>query len=293
MTSNPYEFVGNSRSFSGLVRESRTDQIWQNTSFHRNQVFKVLNASTKVEKPTLCVWGAGECNDLDLIRIVRRFSEITLADIDAESLAKGLELQNESSEKIELVGGLDISGVHELVKKYGELDADASDSERSELVSQIQKVAGDHRLEALSEYDVVVSVCMLSQLQNHLTENFDVEDPAFGDLLKLTRQRHLEMLLEHTKPGGSAILVTDFTSSDSLPSLANASSEMVTDGQMKAIVEGNHFHGLNPLSIQADLENHNSISSQIAKCVRTKPWIWNATNRHYACVGICIFKVEK
>ena len=75
---------------SQILRNRQTRNNWERSREHREIIFKHLthhgNASL------LRCYGAGNCNDLDLIRLVRSFTAIELVDISRKSasvIAKG------------------------------------------------------------------------------------------------------------------------------------------------------------------------------------------------------------
>ncbi|MDG1874756.1 MAG: hypothetical protein P8J27_12645 [Mariniblastus sp.] len=267
--SSGYEFVG------GGTR----DLAWINSTGHRNQIRMLIESATQQKSnPTLCVLGAGACNDLDLPSLLGIFSQITLVDLDGESVQRALEKrQLAPSNQISLVSDLDVSGVYALLKQYGEHPS-------AELLAKIKRVVTDVKLSDLQQYDVIVSTCMLSQLQNHVFENCQNDDESLAELLALTRRRHLQLLVEHTNPGGSAILVTDVTSSEALPELAGDSFE-VSESSWQKIVQGNHFHGMSPLGINRDFDHDEQLQRLTEKTMTSRPWIWNATERLYACIA--------
>ena len=56
----------------------------------------LLNASAKpgMADGSLCVLGAGNCNDLDLIRLASEFQRVTLVDLDREAMEFGVAHQD-------------------------------------------------------------------------------------------------------------------------------------------------------------------------------------------------------
>lgn len=283
--SSGYEFVGGGfGSFN--PSDPRTDTTWRNAANHREQISKLLIGSTRVTQPTLCIWGAGPCTDLDLESLINHFDITTLVDLDDDTMKDGLRIRGlDSSEKIKTIGGLDLTGVSDLIANY----KSGKTEDKEQRMGQILRTAIDYRTDRLERYDVVASTCLLSQLQNHITENVGEDDPSFVKLLQVTRRRHLELLLDHTKPGGSAILITDLTSSDALPELKQAGG-MVSESIWKQIESGNFFHGMNPRAIGAEFVQNENIKSQLANTMMSRPWIWNATERLYACIAYGVLK---
>jgi hypothetical protein len=74
----------------------------------------------------ICVLGAGNCNDLDLVALRTTFGELHLVDVDGEALALGLERQGLSKDAgIRAHPGVDVAGLRELGTTAGAaIDAD-------------------------------------------------------------------------------------------------------------------------------------------------------------------------
>jgi len=273
--SGGYEFVG------GIG--SSQDFPWINAAAHREQICRFLKSATQRDHPTLCVLGAGACTDLAIESLLETFASITLVDLDGELLEQALKgRQLDSFEQIEVIGGLDVSGAHSLLKQYGERPS-------GELLAEIKNVASTAKLPQLQQYDVIVSTCLLSQLQHHVFENVEKDEETLAELLAISRRRHLQLLIEHAKPGGGAILVTDFTSSEALPELAGSGFD-VSESSWQKILKGNHFHGMNPLGIIHDLDHDEHLQKMLEKQFTSRPWVWNATERLYACMAFYMVK---
>ncbi len=251
---------------------------WTNSAPHREQLRKMLVQVGGDRRGELCVWGAGPCNDLDLDTLRRHFRHITLVDMDSATLNAALRVrQLDQSDQITAVGGLDLSGVHSLVDQY----RNHSDKD---LLHRIQRTASQHELDLPDQFDVLISTCLLSQIFVRLVRALEDQAREMVETLQIVRRRHLELMLRHTRPGGAAILVTDVTSSDALPELLEPNPD-VDQLLRDKIFHGNHFHGLNPLSIDQTIRSEPSLNSRIDSFQVSRPWIWNATARSYCCLA--------
>src|SRR5581483_7322647 len=87
-----------------------TRALWEPMSAHRQRVTReILRAGGSGR---LRVFGAGNCNDLDLARLVAAFEAIHLVDLDAAAVESGLRAQGlEPGERIHIEGGVDFSGL--------------------------------------------------------------------------------------------------------------------------------------------------------------------------------------
>lgn len=256
---------------------------WTNCASHREQLRKILVQVGGNRRGELCVWGAGPCNDLELDTLCRYYRHITLVDMDSATLNAALQVrQLDQSDQITAVGGTDLSGIHSLVDQYRHRPEKG-------LLHRIQQTASQHQLDLPDQFDVLISTCLLSQIFIHLVRVLEDQAREMVETLQIVRRRHLELMLEHTRPGGAAILVTDVTSSDALPELLVPDPDL--DQLLRdTICQGNHFHGLNPLSIDQTIRSEPSLSSQIDSFQVSRPWIWNATARTYCCLAFLMNK---
>jgi hypothetical protein len=157
----------------------------------------------------LCVLGAGNCLDLDLERLADRYREIHLVDIDGEALRGAFERQpSHVRAKLSLQAPVDISGF------VGRLDRWAAGSVApEELLNLPSTVCEELSRQLPAPFDVVISSCVLTQLQLTLYNVLSVAHPLFEPLREITGLVHLRALAALTAKGGRAILATDLASS--------------------------------------------------------------------------------
>ncbi|MGI9519040.1 MAG: hypothetical protein ACR2NP_18450, partial [Pirellulaceae bacterium] len=251
----------------------QSDQQWQDSAAHRARILELVKSFAGDGEATLCVWGAGPCNDLDLEQLVQSWSHITLVDLDGETLRDAIQVRGlDDSDKVTVIGDYDLSGVAQLVDEY-------ATTKSPDLLRDIQRTGQSFEPDQLGQYDVVVSTCLLSQMFQPLVTLLERSDPQMMILLlSALRRRHLELLVQHTAPGGMALLITDVTSSDALPELALPDADPVELLQSK-IVQGNHFHALNPAAIRQAIAQHLVAPQKISEFRVSPPWVWNATHR--------------
>ena len=75
------------------------DGDWAAYSGHREHFTQAVLAASKTGTGRLCVLGAGKCNDLDLERLARVFSELHLVDIEPGALARAVSRQDPTTRK--------------------------------------------------------------------------------------------------------------------------------------------------------------------------------------------------
>ena len=276
-----YEFVGgleNQQPVAGNQRQTP----WQDSAAHRQVVTQMLVEIARTSnRPTLSVWGAGKCDDIELKPLLEHYSEIHLIDLDAGLLAQGAAQQKcTNHERLHQVGGVDLSGVHEQLIDYQK----ASDSQKQSILAEIIETGKNYTLPECGTFDVVASTCVLSQIVNHIVKCVGESNQEFASVMLPVRNRHLELILNKLNPGGTGLFVTDITSSDTLSELNNPDAKL-NELLHQAIAGGNHFHGMNPFAIRHLLTKHAPFANRINDLQISKPWVWNATTRRYACVA--------
>lgn len=267
-------------------RESR--ERWSQYKEHRDAVTELILAEAPaLAGGRLCVLGAGNCNDLDLEAIAKTFAQIVLVDWDDEALQTGLTqqpLKESLREKITTLGNIDLTGVApELSQWSPQSPPDDATIDRWILSSQ----AADP-LAGQGSFDVVISVCTLTQLIEVVILCLGENHPRFVELLVAVRSRHLRMLVELTAPGGTAILCTDIVSSLSCPTLNQIPLPKLAGALSQLIQQRNFFTGANPFVLEAFFRTDPQIASHLSQVILRAPWLWNFGPRHFAVCAIVV-----
>ena len=230
--------------------------------------------------------GAGNCNDLDLSRLARFYSEIHLIDLDGEALLAGAARQPITSpSELYLHGGIDVTGTLTTLSKWrsGQLNQETLDRG----ICRARDFVG---LPFLGSFHTVVSTCLLTQLLDSVTSLSSSGRLPFG-LLRALRLRHLGLLAELLSPGGTGILVSDFSSSDIVPNLADAPRKALTGLMDELIRHRLHFSGTNPRKIRSLLETDPQLSSWVDRVQVTQPWLWDLTPER--CFIVCAVQFRR
>jgi hypothetical protein len=69
-----------------LESNRQTQDAWLRCARHREKVHSLLMKGAVTGDASLCVLGAGNCNDLDLSRSLTTFREIHLVDLDLPAM---------------------------------------------------------------------------------------------------------------------------------------------------------------------------------------------------------------
>ena len=131
---------------------------WVLYATHRQKVMDLLAERSEDDGGRLCVFGAGNCNDMDLNRLAERFHEIALVDLDGEALVAGVAAQRVARrERIQVHGGVDVTGIGEWLSRW--TPASPPDDEALRLwIDRAQRASPGT---ILPPQDVTASVCLL------------------------------------------------------------------------------------------------------------------------------------
>jgi len=176
---------------------------------HRRRLTALAEAAAPpLSAGTLCVLGAGNCFDLELGALARCYHTVHLVDVDAAALERALARQDpETRGRLVLHAPVDLSGLLDCIDRWSRFQVTPE-----ELMNHAQATARQLRERVGGPFDVVLSACMLSQMQlsvlNVLTEKHRLFQ-AVRWTLNLT---HLRTLAALTRPSGRALFVTDASS---------------------------------------------------------------------------------
>ena len=253
-----------------LANQSALDHF-SSFSGHRQCLTELALLAAGATENTLCVLGAGNCFDLDLAALARRYRAVHLVDIDAEALARAFGRQDPATqERLVLHGSVDLSGLLDRIDRWSRFQVT-----QTELMEHGETTSRQLRERLAGPFDVVLSACMLSQMQlsvlNVLTDQHRLFD-AVRWTLNLT---HLRTLAELTQPAGRALFATD-VSSDRLSPL----DHLAPDADCLALVRelsnaGRVFDFANPQRLTALFRD-----DPVLRCVfwpfdLHDAWVWN------------------
>ncbi len=218
----------------------------------------------------LCVLGAGNCFDLELEHLLTRFSEVHLVDVDASAL-EGARGRVAEGPRARLVAHapVDLSGWFEHLDRWARLQVTPQ-----ELMAA--PAAGSKRIaQALpGPFEVVVSTCLLTQLQLTLLNLLGDRHQLFVALREFLTLTHLRTLSRLTRPGGRALLITDLCEARAFPvgrprgsaDLAALMSELTQAGQV--------IHAAHPGLIDVTLKDDPVLLRTLGASEQAAPWLW-------------------
>jgi len=160
----------------------------------------------------LCVLGAGNAYDLDLGALAPLFDEIHLVDVDAAALQRAFERQDSATRS-----RLTVHAPVELTGLLHKLDRWAAMQVTPEELLDYPKVASAAiAVQLPGPFDLVVSACVLTQLQLAVLAVLSPEHRLFQAVRQVLNLAHLRTLAKLLAPGGSALFVSDVTSDDAM-----------------------------------------------------------------------------
>ena len=145
-------------------RRNRLSQgAWQRFAAHRQRVTELLLPPQLGSQACLAVLGAGNCNDLDLPRLLGGYREIHLLDRDREALLFGLRQQQlTGSSQIHVHAAQDLTGI---LDSLAESEVSSHGQNARDLSRRLRETFVKSPAENL---EVVASVCLMTQLIDSL-----------------------------------------------------------------------------------------------------------------------------
>ena len=232
----------------------------------------------------LCVFGAGNCADIDLEYLAKRFQEIHLVDLDGAAIERSRDRQPKAlRERIVLHGDRDLSGILQHLDDWAERFP--SDAE----LEQTSFRAAHALLQSIGRpFDVTLSTCVLSQLVLPFQETWVMTEDEWDKLSACTTAVHLATLFGATRQGGSGFMAFDVLSSDHLPGLLAYRDR--PGSELQAFVEEQVASGqvsLNPAPTEL-LTNLTSsgLGAALAGVRITAPWLWDIKSAQQLVYGL-------
>jgi len=232
----------------------------------------------------LCVFGAGNCADIDLEYLAKRFQEIHLVDLDGAAIERSRERQPKAvRERIVLHGDRDLSGILQHLDDWSERFPSDAELEQTSLR------AAHALLQSIGRpFDVTLSTCVLSQLVLPFQETWVMTEEEWDKLSACTTAVHLATLCGATRQGGSGFMAFDVLSSDHLPGLLAYRDRSGTE--LQAFVEqqlASEQVSLNPdpTELLANLSS-SGLGAALTGVRVTLPWLWDIKSAQQLVYGL-------
>ena len=279
---------------ANVERNRQTRGLSDSYQAHRERVMQLIEATVRDLKEdsskkcsSVVLIGPGNCLDVDVVRLAELFETIHFVDVDAEAVQNSVNESGLSGDVGRIHAPEDIA--EPLLSLTGrDLSSDAESSER--LLEVLQALSSENAVADVPEADVVVSLCVLSQVLESLQRIIHQNHAMFESVVKAIRVGHLRRMLSMLRRGGVGILVSDVVSSETAPDLTITDDAELPVLVKKLVNEGNFFSGTNPSTMINDLNLLSRLPNGPETVHTIDPWRWTLNDRTYAVYAMRIQK---
>jgi hypothetical protein len=252
---------------------------------HRANTSRLIGELAAGDAPSLCVLGAGNAYDLELEQLTSQFGSVHLVDIDARAVSGARErVPAAARERVFTHAPLDLSGMFDELERFARMQVTPQ-----ELASA--PAVGARRIASAlpGSFDVVVSTCLLTQLQLSLLGALGDRHRLFVALRELLSLTHLRTLAALTKPGGSALLITDLCEQAVFPEGRPRDAADLPALMAELIQRGHVVHSSHPAVIQSALVNDPVLARAFKAARLSSPWLWqNGPERRFLVYALLL-----
>ena len=259
---------------------------WDRYAPHRRQLMDLVAANQA--GPDLCVFGAGNCSDIDLEVLSKSFEQIHLVDLDAEALERARErLPLSLRTRVVLHADVDLSGLLDHLDEWSEKFPEPND------LGPIAVAAAHRILRSLGRsFGTTLSTGVLSQLVFPYHRVWVRTRSEWENLDATTTAVHLATLAGATRSGGKGIIAVDALSSEEAPELTELAERSADDLQSfvrREIETGRAALDPDPANLLAQLRSP-GLGSLFASLELTNPWLWNTGNAIQLVYGLVFLR---
>ncbi len=251
---------------------------WDGFAEHRRHVTGRLESGLG----SLCVLGAGNCNDLDLITLLNAHREVHLVDLDTSALDRGAIRQGVADRPdLILHGGLDVTGMLDAMVRWSPREAVVP----AELQALVDWPASRVAPALPGPFDVVASTCLLSQIVGNADHALRLGHSQLDQVVSAIRMGHLRLLARLVRPGGRVVVITDYATSERCPEIAEWPDQEIHSLDRLASSRG-LIRGVNPGTIMTQFRRDPVLSAQFKGVAQFGLWRWRLHARVYLVQAI-------
>jgi hypothetical protein len=274
------------------VRAVLSEQITANRSSaacraafagHRARLTElVVRDAARESGLTLCVLGAGNVNDLELEELATRYRTIHLVDLDAEALAGAVARETPATQaRLVCHAPVDVSGMLPHIERWAGLRVTPE-----ELALHAESVANRLSLQLGGPFDVVLSSCLLTQMQLGVLTVLGEAHPLFEAVRFTLTLSHLRSLSQLTTRGGRTLLVSDLTADDIAPEIMSASPEELALSLETLVAGGRVFQVAQPELLRQMVNEDPILAAELDLPPPVAAWRWhNGRERTFLVVA--------
>jgi len=251
---------------------------WDRFASHRR---RVTDLCLKAPGGTAAIFGAGNCNDVDLVELAAHFERIHLVDLDDSALSTAMARQTEDVRR-KLVEHANVDlGLVDTLRAWSE--GEPSSNEIEAALSSMR----DETSAPIGDLDLCVSSCLLTQLFTSVVDRLGPRHPRVVEIVCALRSRHLRTLAQSLRPGALGILVSDMVSSDTVPGLGDLPPHALRSAMDALLRAGNFFSGTNPYIVASSFTTEPQLKEMTTDVVLHAPWLWDiAKERSYLVFAV-------
>ncbi|WP_434510095.1 hypothetical protein [Desulfitobacterium sp. AusDCA] len=209
------------------MNAARSSKRWDNWEGHRNQINRILHErvlkSSSTDFCKAAIFGAGNCDDIDLNYWLNNVDELWLFDIDLESVQQGIERQNIDTKMIDKLKlfQIDVTGLDK-ISFFNDINQMLKDSTPiKKVVSYIRKIANnleviDDLINHYGSFSFVASSSIHTQLLyphfNQMLSNTKDKETLMREadyLMSTLVKNYNQLLLNLVKENGTLFIWTD------------------------------------------------------------------------------------
>jgi hypothetical protein len=238
---------------------------------HREHLMRLL--ATVGGGPSIGIFGAGNCTDLDAERLATDFSEVHLIDVDAEALDRGREsFPPDARDRVVTHAGIDLSGFQDRIDEWGDRFPDNAELGRAAVASihSILRQVG-------RPFRVVLSDCILSQLPIAYRRAWVSSRTNWNNLFTAITAVHLGTLVGSLEHGGRGAIACDALGSKTAPELrelGGATPEELQRFVKDGLAQGKLALDPDPAALLTGLAVP-GLRELVDSPQVTQPWLWD------------------
>jgi len=237
---------------------------------HRERLTEHLLARAGDGNSRLCLLGAGNGNDIELERLLERYREVHLVDLDATALQRASQhISGEAASRLVRHAPVDVSGVLDRLERWARLELTPE-----ELVGHAESTARTLQSLLPGPFEVVASTCLLTQIQRAPVAILGDKHRLFQAIRHTLSVTHLRVLHALLGAGGKALLVSDI-SADSITKLPDAVPGQSLVPLIAALVQkGSVFQVAQPELLRAMARDDPALSVGATLSPPFDAWLW-------------------
>jgi hypothetical protein len=261
----------------------------QDFAAHRERLTQeILQRAPPDGNGRLCLLGAGNGSDVDLERLAARFAEVHLVDNEPEAVRRATARVSPTARaRLTVHAPLDASGIFDSLEGWSRTPPDGT-----ELAQAVRRAVARVLARLPGRFYTVVSCCLLTQLQLVLLQVLGEHNLRFEDLRAALGRIHVRTLAGLLAPGGSALLVTDLTSSDTYPLDDMPPGTDLGALMGKLIHAGNVIHAAHPGLLSAEIRRDDQLKLSHATRFPVGPWLWRNGPKTFLVYALEIWRKE-